>query len=91
MNDKSIPREIDRLPPLRPQGDVAGEMHGFATAHGDSEVGSNMLPRELQDARKMSERYIDRLEKEAEMLLADLQSNGDIQIRLQVGAAIPRL
>ena len=42
---------------------------------------SNMPPRELQDARKMAEMHFDRFEKEAEKLLADPQSNGDIQIR----------
>jgi hypothetical protein len=38
-------------------------------------------PEELfQDARHMAEVYFGRFEREAERLLADLQSNGDIQI-----------
>ena len=52
----------------------------FATSRGDSEIDSQMPPRELQDVRKMREMYFDCFEKEAEKLLADLQSNGDIQI-----------
>ena len=80
MNDKSIPQELinSRRYVLRTMW--GGAMHWFATAHGDKEVDSNMLPRELQNARKMAEMYFDRFETEAEMLLADLQSNGNIQI-----------
>ena len=55
-------------------------MYWFAMSREDSGIDGDMQPRELQDARKMGEMYFDCFEKKAEQLLADLQSNGDIQI-----------
>ncbi len=55
-------------------------MPRFAASRGDIDIDSHMPPRELQGARKMGEMYFDRFEKEAEKLLDDLQSNGNIQI-----------
>jgi uncharacterized protein YjiS (DUF1127 family) len=57
-----------------------GTMHWFATSRGESKRDGHMPPRVLQDTRHMAEMYFDRFEMEAEKLLADLQSKGDIQI-----------
>jgi hypothetical protein len=80
MNDKSIPQELINYRRYVLKTMWGGAMHWFAASRGDIEIDSHMPPRELQDARKMGEMYFDRFEKEAEKLLADLQSNGDIQI-----------
>ena len=80
MNDKSIPQELINYRRYVLKTMWGGAMHWFAASRGDIEIDSPMPPRELQDARKMGEMYFDRFEKEAEKLLADLQSNGDIQI-----------
>jgi hypothetical protein len=80
MNDKSIPQELINYRRYVLKTMWGGAMHWFAASRGDIGIDSHMPPRELQDARKMGEMYFDRFEKEAEKLLADLQSNGDIQI-----------
>jgi len=80
MNDKSIPQELINYRRYVLKTMWGGAMHWFAASRGDIEIDSHIPPRELQDARKMGEMYFDRFEKEAEKLLADLQSNGDIQI-----------
>ena len=80
MNDKSIPQELINHRRYVLKTMWGGAMHGFAASRGDIEIDSHLPPRELQDARKMGEMYFDRFEKEAEKLLADLQSSGDIQI-----------
>ena len=80
MNDKSISQELINYRRYVLKTMWGGAMHWFAASRGDIEIDSHMPPRELQDARKMGEMYFDRFEKEAEKLLADLQSNGDIQI-----------
>ena len=80
MNDKSIPQELINHRRYVLKTMWGGAMHWFAASRGDIEIDSHMPPRELQDARKMGDMYFDRFEKEAEKLLADLQSNGDIQI-----------
>ena len=80
MNDKSIPQELINYRRYVLKTMWGGAMHWFVASRGDIEIDSHMPPRELQDARKMGEMYFDRFEKEAEKLLADLQSNGDIQI-----------
>jgi hypothetical protein len=80
MNDESIPQELINYRRYVLNTMWGGAMHWFAASRGDIEIDSHMPPRELQDARKMGEMYFDRFEKEAEKLLADLQSSGDIQI-----------
>jgi hypothetical protein len=80
MNDKSMPQELINYRCYVLKTMWGGAMHWFAASRGDIEIDSHMLPRELQDARKMGEMYFDRFEKEAEKLLADLQSTGDVQI-----------
>ena len=80
MNDGSIPQELIDYRRYVLKTIWGSAMYWFATSRGDSGIDSHMPPRELQDARKMGEMYFDCFEKEAEKLLADLQSNGDIQI-----------
>ena len=80
MNDKSIPQELINYRRYVLKTMWGGAMLWLAASRGDVEIDGHMPPRELQDARKMGEMYFDRFEKEAEKLLADLQSNGDIQI-----------
>ena len=80
MNDESIPQELNNYRRYVLNTMWGGAMHWFAASRGDIEIDSHMPPRELQDARKMGEMYFDRFEKEAEKLLAYLQSTGDIQI-----------
>ena len=76
MNDKLIPQELIDYRRYVLMTMWGGAMHWFATSRGDG----NLPPRELQDARKIAEMYFDHFEEETEKLLADLQSNGDIQI-----------
>src|SRR6202047_3746128 len=80
MNDESIPQELINYRRYVLNTMWGGAMHWFAASRGDIEIDSDMPPRELQDARKMGEMNFDRFEKEAEKLLADLQSTGDVQI-----------
>src|ERR1700751_6045901 len=80
MNHKSIPQELINYRRYVLKTMWGGAMHWFAASRGDIGIDSHMRPRELHDVRKMGEMYFDRFEKEAEKLLADLQSNGDIQI-----------
>jgi hypothetical protein len=80
MNDKSIPQELIDYRRYVLKTIWGGAMYWLAASRGDSEIDSHMTPREPQDARKMGGMYFDCFEKEAEKLLADLQSNGDIRI-----------
>ena len=80
QNDKSSPEELIKYRRFAAKTMWGGTMHWFTTSREESKHDSHMPPRELQDARHMNEMDFDRFEKEAEKLLADLQSNGDIQI-----------
>jgi hypothetical protein len=80
MNDKLIPQDLINYRHYVLKMMWGDAMHWFAASRRDVETDSHIPPRELQDARKIGEMYFDRFEKEAEKLLADLQSNGDIEI-----------
>jgi len=73
MNDKSSPEELIKYRPYTLKMLWGETMYWFATSRGKGKPHN-------RDARHMAEVYFDRFEGEAERLLADLQSNGDIQI-----------
>jgi uncharacterized protein YjiS (DUF1127 family) len=73
MNDKSSPEELIKYRRYTLKMLWGGTMYWFATSRGKGKPHN-------RDARHTAEVYFDRFEKEAERLLADLQSNGDIQI-----------
>jgi len=73
MNDKSSPEELIKYRRYTLKMLWGGTMYWFATSRGKGKPHN-------RDARHMAEVYFDRFEREAEKLLADPQSNGDIQI-----------
>src|ERR1700730_15175405 len=74
MNDKSSPEELIKYRRYTLKMLWGGTMYWSATSRGKGKPHN-------RDARHMAEVYFDRFEREAKRLLADLQSNGDIQIR----------
>jgi uncharacterized protein YjiS (DUF1127 family) len=80
MNDKSSPEELIKYRRYTLKMLWGGTMYWFATSRGKGKPHNRVPPRVFRDARHMAEVYFDRFEREAERLLADLQSNGDIQI-----------
>jgi hypothetical protein len=73
MNDKSSPEELIKYRRYTLKRLWGGTMYWFATSRGKGKPHN-------RDARHMAEVYFERFEREAKRLLADLQSNGDIQI-----------
>jgi uncharacterized protein YjiS (DUF1127 family) len=80
MNDKSSPKELIKYRRCALKMLWGGTMYWFATSSGQGKPRNRLPPGVFQDARHMAEVYFDRFEREAERLLGDLQSNGDIQI-----------